>query len=285
MDKMLGVNAPSGLRRCPRPIKGGGLWALVMVFALVIPVGCASTENKEPGRIVGKSSYTRPPWIDKSMSVSKERRLGYFSYVKRNVSVLELGIKQAQAEATSQAVSRFVQAFADYAVELVKANDGEPPGGESEGAWLAALRTQAVEAAGRFELPSVKPETVYWEEVELVAPGPSGIDELRREYRIYILVSFPMSEITDRMTGLGASLAAAPKGRFSSALAAIDREFPGIRAVSEESAADKKDVESIQTEMDSAGADVESSQDRQGPRGRRIVPKGSGGRKVDKPKK
>lgn len=253
---------------------------VVVLAALVVLGGCASSKDEEPGRVVGKSSYTRPPWISKTMSVSPERRLGFMSHVKRRVALLELGIKQAQMEATSQAVGKFSAAFADYVVGIVKEREAMPPGdSESLESWLSSLRSLAMEASGRFEAPLVKPESVYWEEVEFVEAAQGTAGDVYREYRIYVLVSFEMSEITDRLAWLAGRLAeggGGPKGRFEPALAAIDNAFPGLRAVAEESSADKKQVEAIQTEMDSAGASVDSSLDRKGPRGRKLAPKGGG---------
>ena len=252
--------------------------SLVVIAAALAVLGCTSSEPEEPGRVVGKSSYTRPPWVNKPMVVTSSRRLGYMSHTKRGVSVLELGIKQAQVEAGTQALARFNQAFADYVVDLVRTKGDRPDVKKAEReAWYGSVRQAALEAAGRFEAPVLKSDTVYWEEVELMVPSDAGGQELAREYRIYVRLSFEMTEFTDRLALLAGRLASGTGGRYDVALAAIDAEFPGIRAVAEESAADKKDVEAIQTEMDSAGADIDSSLDRKGPRGRKLTPKGGAG--------
>jgi hypothetical protein len=246
---------------------------LVALIATVLIVGCASTGDEEPGRVVGKSSYTRPHWVGKDMHVVSGRSLGYLTHKKLRVNILELGIKQAQVEAKNQAVEQFNRVFADYAVGLVRDAGDEPRGSKQETEqWYASIRTQALQAAARFEAPIVKPESVYWEEVEFIEPAPGGGQEVVREYRIHVLVSFELAEISDRLTMLASKLAAAPNNRFEFALAAIDKEFPGLREIAVDNEHDKKDVEAIQTEMNSAGSDIDSSIDSQGPRGRKVIP-------------
>jgi hypothetical protein len=226
---------------------------------------------------VGKSIYFEP-----------SAKLGYSSYRKDRVRILDLGIKQAQIEAAAQVVARFDESFASFVVDLVKRNNPKIPAsdGASSQTWYDELRSLALTASRQFQAPVVSAESVYWEEVEIIegsSPGSAsgslesgeGAQDLLHEFRIYVQMSFDRGEITDRLSVLAQRLETGDAGqsaKFGSALAVLDVEFPELRRAAEESKDDKKEVESIQTEMDSAGSTVDSSVEQQGPRGRKFEP-------------
>jgi len=267
------------------------LWLL----CLLIPVSfssCVTAEQSDgPGRVVSKSSYIRPSWVGKSIYFEPLAKLGYSSYRKDRVRILDLGIKQAQIEAAAQVVARFDEAFANFVVDLVKRDNPKIPAsdGASSQTWYDELRSLALTASRQFQAPVVSAESVYWEEVEIIegnSPGSGSgslesgeaAQELIHEFRIYVQMSFDRGEITDRLSVLTQKLEAdhvgqaVNSGKFASAIAVLDTEFPELRRAAVESKDDKKEVESIQTEMDSAGSTVESSVEQQGPRGRKFEP-------------
>ena len=271
----------------------GSLLSSMWPLCLVIPVSissCVTAEQSDgPGRVVSKSSYIRPSWVGKSIYFEPSAKLGYSSYRKDRVRILDLGIKQAQIEAAAQVVARFDESFANFVVDLVKRDNPRIPtsDGASSQTWYDELRSHALTASRQFQAPVVSAESVYWEEVEIIegnSPGSASgslesgetAQELIHEFRIYVQMSF--DEITDRLSVLAQKLEAdrvgeaVNSGKFASAIKVFDTEFPELRRAAEESKDDKKEVESIQTEMDSAGSTVESSVEQQGPRGRKFEP-------------
>jgi hypothetical protein len=244
---------------------------------------------------VSKSSYIRPSWVGKSIYFEPSSKLGYSSYRKDRVRILDLGIKQAQIEAAAQVVARFDESFAAFVVDLVMRGNPKIPttDGASSQSWYDDLRTLALAASRQFQAPVVSAESVYWEEVEIIEGNSSGsasgssdsgetAQELLHEFRIYVQMSFDRGEMTDRLSVLAQRLEtgetgeAGQAGKFGGALAVLDVEFPELRRAAEESKDDKKEVESIQTEMDSAGSTVDSSVEQQGPRGRKFEPNPAG---------
>lgn len=248
-------------------------------------LSCVTPEQSDgPGRVVSKSSYVRPFWVGKSMSFDPSAKLGYASYRKDHVRILDLGIKQAQMEAAAQVVARFDETFARFVVDLVKKENPKIPAkeGSSAESWYSELRSLSLAVSRQFQAPVVSAESVYWEEVELVevsAPAVAGAadaeaaPDLLREFRIYVQMGFDRGEITDRLSVLMQRLEAAEGGaRFAGAIAVLGSQFSELRKPAEESTAERKEVESIQTEMDSAGSTLDSSVEQQGPRGRKYDP-------------
>ncbi len=268
------------------------LWRLCLLIPFSLSSCVTAEQSDGPGRVVSKSSYIRPSWVGKSIYFEPSAKLGYSSYRKDRVRILDLGIKQAQIEAAAQVVARFDESFAAFVVDLVKREKPKIPsadGASAEG-WYNELRSLALAASRQFQAPVVSAESVYWEEVEIIegnSPGTASgslessetAQELTHEFRVYVQMSFDRGEITDRLSVLAQRLEtgeAGQSGKFGSALAVLDVEFPELRRAAEESKDDKKEVESIQTEMDSAGSTVESSVEQQGPRGRKFEPNPTG---------
>jgi hypothetical protein len=252
---------------------------------VLLTIGCTSTNVEtyvDGGRVVGKSSFVRPFWVDKPLYVNEARTMAYMTYKKKNVHILELGLKQAQTEALVQSGKRFDTDFSKFVVEIVNDASANSKSNEKSNLSLAAtekLQAISFEVSKTFEEPVVKSEAVYWEEIEKFESDPALGDssqELVREYQISVLVSFETTEITDRLSAVISKISSDPsnsasfEGKQSQITAAIENSFKGLKAAKKETAAEKKEVEAINTEMDSAGAEIESSDDTKGPRGRKV---------------
>ncbi len=191
----------------------------------VLAVACTSTTDPSEGRLVGKSSYTKPIWASKGLKVPDTGNTSMLSYSKTRVFQLELGIKQAQAEALSHVYRTFDREFANYVGQVIDEHTAESRGESLGGATRAKVLQGAIQASKEFGAPVLRPESVYWEEREVQEDGGSSGKAVVRFYKIWVLVTLETAEITDRVSVLLDQLEKSQAKEFAPAVDALSKKY------------------------------------------------------------
>lgn len=155
-----------------------GFWGLAIVVAFAIgSASCASTD----GSVVARSEINRPEWVDGKVPPELDDVI-FLVHRKNDISILDLGIKQAQAASVQAApemlrerVRTFVVAAASRA--LLKREFNEWASEQSRLLASLAVTAEALDAV---------PVRTYHEEI--VREGASG---KRVTFDVYVLLSVP----------------------------------------------------------------------------------------------